>query len=64
MHRNKTVAESFSFIRTIPSAQELHLICWHSIVEPIKPLAGYTAGGELHPALRMPDYSGRDELGA
>ena len=64
--------EQFSFIRTIPSAQELHLICCHPIewhkaylakvarllrsklcALQKEPLAGYTAGGEFRPALRV-----------
>ena len=27
-----------------------------------KPLAGYTAGGDLHPALSLPDYSGNAQI--
>ena len=40
---------SVSFIRTIPSAPESHRISQH----PIGVVAGYTAGGELHPALKQ-----------
>ena len=40
---------SVSFIRTIPSALESHQIstCYKQVV------AGYTAGGEFHPALKQ-----------
>ncbi len=65
-HRRQTVLRSAmrpfcSFIRTLTVGLGVspNLLTFLRVKEA---LAGYTAGGDLHPALSLPDYSGNAQL--
>jgi len=48
--------------RLMRSVQKLFDFCKTATRPSKEPLAGYTAGGDFHPALSLPDYSSRAEI--